>query len=154
MIGPSLRAMGMGAGPTEVRADPWVPRSRSRETTFQRDLTDRAAVEEQVARLARELAEEAAATDRLVARVALKVRVSPYFTRTSAVTLTAPTRDPGEIERAALTVLEHFDLTRPVRLLGVRVEYERSGVGRAPVRGSNINRPRGPPRSHDGAGQP
>ena len=56
-----------------------------------------------------------------------KVRVSPYFTRTSAVTLTAPTRDPGEIERAALTVLEHFDLTRPVRLLGLRVEYERAG---------------------------
>jgi DNA polymerase IV len=88
---------------------------------------DRAAIEEQVAALARELAHEADATDRLVARVAVKVRVSPYFTRTSAVTLTAPTRDPGEIERAALTVLERFDLARPVSLLDVRVEYARAG---------------------------
>ncbi len=127
MIGPSLRLTGMGAGPTDVRAEPWVPRSRSRETTFPRDLTERAAIEEQVALLARELAHEAAAGDRPVARVAVKVRIAPYFTRTSALTLTGPTRDPGEIERAALMVLERFDLSRPVRLLGVRVEYERAG---------------------------
>ena len=129
-IGPSLRLTGMGVGPTDFRADPWVPRSRSRETTFPTDLTDRAAIEAQVAALARELADEAVATHRPVARVGLKVRVAPYFTNTSAMTLTAPTLDPDEIERAARTILERFDLARPVRLLGVRVEYE-------PARSSN-----------------
>jgi DNA polymerase-4 len=124
-IGPSLRAMGMGAGPTDVSAEPWVPRSRSRETTFPTNLTDRAAIEAQVAVLARELAREAAAGDRLVVRVAVKVRFAPFFTHTSAVTLPAPTVDADAIERAALTVLGRFDLTRPVRLLGVRVEYVR-----------------------------
>jgi hypothetical protein len=38
---------------------------------------------------------------------------------------TGATDDHEVIEQAALDVLERFDLSRPVRLLGVRVEYER-----------------------------
>jgi DNA polymerase-4 len=35
-----------------------------------------------------------------------------------------PTADVAEIERAAVVVLDKFDLDRPVRLLGVRADLE------------------------------
>ncbi len=124
-IGPSLRAMGMGLGPSDVTALPREPRSRSRETTFARDLVDRSDVEAQVVGLARELASEAAGAGRRVVRVAVKVRIVPYLTRLSARTLSGPTLDADAIVEGALTVLERFDLDRPVRLLGVRIDYER-----------------------------
>ncbi|HTS15763.1 MAG TPA: DNA polymerase IV, partial [Candidatus Sulfotelmatobacter sp.] len=130
-IGPSLKAMGMGLGPTEVSAEPWVARSRGREITFPTDLRERAAIDAQVDALARELAGGAASAGRPVTRVAVKVRYASFFTRTSAMKLPAPTTDPGIIARAALDVLERFDLDRPVRLLGVRVEYERADPPRA-----------------------
>ena len=125
-IGPSLKAMGMGIGPTEVSAEPYIPRSRSHETTFPTDLTNRGVIEKAITDLARELAEDAAATGRPVVRVAVKVRYATFFTRTSAMKLpSGATTDHEVIEQAALVVLGRFDLSRPVRLLGVRVEYER-----------------------------
>ena len=124
-IGPWLRHLAHGAGDTRVVAEPWEPRSRSRETTFPQDLTERAEIDERVAALAAELAHEAEATGRLVTRVAVKVRFAPFFTRTRIRTLPSPTGDPAAIESAALTVLDRFDHTRPVRLLGVRVEFSR-----------------------------
>src|ERR671910_249400 len=41
-MGPWYRVLALGAGSAEVTPDPYVPRSRSRETTFQQNLTDRA----------------------------------------------------------------------------------------------------------------
>jgi DNA polymerase-4 len=123
-MGPWIRELGRGAGGTRVVADAWVPRSRSRETTFPRDLTGRSQIDEQVARLAVELAREAAAGGRLVVRVAVKVRFAPFFTRIRSMTLPMPTDDPGDVERAALAVLERFERSRPVRLLGVRIEFD------------------------------
>lgn len=122
-IGPSLRLSGMGVGPTDVHPEPYVQRSHSRETTFAVDLRDRAAIEAQVATFAPELAAEAEKAGRQVIRVGLKVRLVPYFTRTSTVKLAAPTVDAETITQAALGLLDRFDLTRPVRLLGVRVEF-------------------------------
>ena len=123
-IGPSLRAMGMGLGPSDVTAVPREPRSRSRETTFARDLVDRSDIESQVVGLARELVTDAAAADRRVVRVAVKVRIVPYLTRVSARTLSGPTLDADAIVEGALAVLGRFDLGRPVRLLGVRIDFE------------------------------
>jgi DNA polymerase-4 len=111
-------------GDTEVTAAPWVPRSRSREATYPHDLTSREEIEDRVVEMARELAHEVIADGRRVVRVAVKVRYSPYFTQTHIRTCPAPTTDVAEVERWALHVLELFDLTRPVRLLGVRVELE------------------------------
>lgn len=101
-----------------------VPRSRSRETTFPRDLTDRAEIAEQVALLAGAAAREVVAEGRWVARVAVKVRFVPFFTRTRVVTLTAPTQDARAVVAAALVVLGRFEPSRPVRLLGVRLEFD------------------------------
>jgi DNA polymerase IV len=59
-----------------------------------------------------------------VTHVAVKVRTATFFTRTKIHKLTQPTTDPAAVARAALVVLDRFELTRPVRLLGVRVVLE------------------------------
>ncbi|OLF05512.1 DNA polymerase IV [Actinophytocola xinjiangensis] len=122
-MGPWYRTLGLGAGGTEVTASPYVARSRSRETTFQEDLTEPAEIGAAVATLARRVARDVAAEGRPAARVAVKVRFAPFFTHTRSRTLPAPTSDPDELERAAGEVLALFELTRPVRLLGVRAEF-------------------------------
>jgi DNA polymerase-4 len=122
-MGPWYRQLALGAGDTEVVATPYVPRSRSRETTFQRNLTDAAEMSRQVVVLARRVAADVVEEGRPAARVAVKVRFAPFLTHTHSMTLAAPTSDADEIERAALAVLGRFELTRPVRLLGVRAEF-------------------------------
>lgn len=122
--GPHLRQLGLGGGRWPVVDEPWVPRSRSREITYEQDLTDRAAIDEQVVLMAGALTREVVADGRLVVRVAVKVRTSTFFTRTKISKLPAPTTDPSDVERAALAVLDRFELDRPVRLLGVRLELD------------------------------
>jgi DNA polymerase IV len=122
-MGPWYRTLALGAGGTEVTATPYVPRSRSRETTFQQDLTAPADVSAAVVTLARRVADDVVAEGRPAARVAVKVRFAPFFTHTRSITLPAPTSDADELERAALEVLALFTDDRPVRLLGVRAEF-------------------------------
>ena len=78
-----------------------------------------------MAELAQRLAEELPADERTVVRVGLKVRFAPFFTVGHAAKLPAPTTDPPTLVAAALRVLEQFEHDRPVRLLGVRFEYDR-----------------------------
>jgi DNA polymerase IV len=122
-MGPYYRRVALGAGSAEVTSTPYVPRSRSRETTFQENLTDPAEIGAGVATLARRVAEDVAEEARPAARVAVKVRFAPFFTHTRSMTLPAPTADATQLERAALDVLAKFDLDRPIRLLGVRAEF-------------------------------
>jgi DNA polymerase-4 len=124
-MGPWYRVLALGAGNAEVTADPYVPRSRSRETTFQQNLTDRAELDEQVIVLARRVAQDVRDEGRPAVRIGVKVRFAPFITQTRSITLAAPTDDAGEIERAALAVLDRFELGRAVRLLGVRAAFDR-----------------------------
>jgi DNA polymerase-4 len=124
-LGPWYRLLAGGIGDAEVTATPYVARSRGRETTFQQDLTDAGAIAEQVGVLAGRVAEDVAAEGRPAARVEVKVRFAPFLTHTHSVTLPEPTSDAGAIGRAANEVLGRFELTRPVRLLGVRAEFPR-----------------------------
>ena len=121
--GPWLRQMALGAGSTQVSSAPRVARSRSHVITFPRDLTDRAEIEERLDEIARELTGEVVAAGRTVRRVAVVVRTATFFTRTRITTLPAPSRDATDVAHAAVALLERFELTRPVRLLGVRVEF-------------------------------
>ncbi len=50
-IGPSLKVLGLGGDDAPVVDEPYVAKSRSQEVTFEHDLTSRAAIDEQVARL-------------------------------------------------------------------------------------------------------
>jgi nucleotidyltransferase/DNA polymerase involved in DNA repair len=115
MTGPWLVLLGRGRGDSEVDPTPYVPRSHGREVTFQRNISDWGRVEEEVARLARQVSTEL--SERTVARVVVKVRYAPFDTVTHGVTLT------GTIEEAALAALALFQPGKPVRLLGVRAEF-------------------------------
>jgi DNA polymerase-4 len=123
-IGPHLKLLGLGGGDSPVVDEPHVARSRSREVTFEHDLTDRAEIDDHVARLASELTESVVAEGRRVTHVAVKVRTATFFTRSKVSKLPEPTTDPADVVQRALLVLERFELTRPVRLLGVRVMLE------------------------------
>jgi DNA polymerase-4 len=120
--GPWLVQLGQGRGGTTVRDEPWVARSRSRETTFQENLQEWAEVVAAVDELARSLAPEPDA--RAVVRVVVKVRFAPFSTETHGAALPRPDTDPAAIAAAADVALARFTRRRPVRLVGVRVEYD------------------------------
>jgi DNA polymerase-4 len=119
MTGPWLVLLGRGRGDAEVDPTPYVPRSHGREVTFQQNIKDWAQVAEEVARLARQVADEV--SERSVARVVVKVRYAPFVTVTHGVPLT------GTIDAAAAAALGLFTPGRPVRLLGVRAEFADGG---------------------------
>jgi DNA polymerase-4 len=122
-IGPWLVAIGRGRTGSTVSAEPRVPKSRSRELTFQRDLADWAEVEREVADMARALMADIAAEGRAVIRVWVKIRYVPFTTRLHGRKLPTSTVDPEVFATAALDVLGLFTGGRPVRLVGVRAEY-------------------------------
>jgi len=95
--------------------------SESRERTFDYDVHDPAQLREALARMAVELCESLIAHDNHGRTIGIKVRLDDFSTVTRARTLPEPTCDPDEVTRVALTLLEQYAPSRPVRLLGVRV---------------------------------
>jgi DNA polymerase-4 len=118
-----LHHLGQGRLDSPVDPTPRAPRGRSHEQTFATDLTDRAVIDDHLGALSRQVADHAVADGTAVARVAVKVRFAPYFTKTRIRKLPAPTVDPQEIAAVARALLDGFEPLRPVRLLGVRGEY-------------------------------
>ncbi|HEX6329895.1 MAG TPA: DNA polymerase IV [Actinomycetota bacterium] len=123
--GPWLRALSMGHDDRPVTDEPYEPRGRGREHTYQEDLADPGEIRREVTALAVRLAGELADDGRPVVRIVVKVRFAPFFTATHGAPLPAPSTDPETIVDAALRALEMFELDRPVRLLGVRAEFAR-----------------------------
>jgi DNA polymerase-4 len=117
-----LLLLANGGGDDTVSAEPWVPRSRSHVVTFPQDLTDRAEMDSAVIELAQRALGEVVAASRIVTRVAVTMRTATFYTRTKIRKLDEPTIDADVIVAAALRVLDLFELDRPVRLLGVRLE--------------------------------
>lgn len=122
-MGPWYVQLARGLDSSTVVGTPYIPRSRSRETTFQRNLTDWCEVRAAIATLARRVADDVHAEQRPAARVGVKVRFAPFFTHTRSKTLDSPTDSADLIESAALEVVEWFEHDRPIRLLGVRAEF-------------------------------
>ncbi|HTQ20840.1 DNA polymerase IV [Mycobacterium sp.] len=122
-----LLLLAKGGGDAEVSAQPWVPRSRSHVVTFPRDLTDRAEMDSAITELAQRTLDDVVVSARIVTRVAVTVRTATFYTRTKIRKLAAPTTDADVIVAAALRILDQFELDRPVRLLGVRLELEMPG---------------------------
>ena len=151
-MGPRYVGIARGQGRTEVIGSPYVPRARSRETTYQADLTDWAQVRAELTTLVRAVVGDVHEEGRPAARVGVKVRFAPFFTSTRSATLAAPTDDVEVLLAAAMEVLERFDHNRPIRLLGVRAEFaHRPEDGPAsPARGrgglgGDAVQPSGPP---------
>ncbi|HWF82342.1 MAG TPA: DNA polymerase IV [Streptosporangiaceae bacterium] len=122
-IGPWLVQLARGIDLSKVTAEPYVPRSRSREVTFQQNIADWDQVKAEVAKIAAMVSDDVAAEGRPAARIVVKVRYAPFFTYTHGHALAEPTSDPVAIEAAALGALDWFTRRDPVRLLGVRAEF-------------------------------
>ncbi len=124
-MGPWYRRMARGEDASPVVGTPYVARSRSRETTFQQDLTDWEAVRTEIVALSRRVTDDVLAEGRPAVRVGVKVRFAPFFTHTRSVTLAGPTSEAAEIEAGALAALDKFEVKQEtkVRLLGVRAEF-------------------------------
>jgi nucleotidyltransferase/DNA polymerase involved in DNA repair len=125
-IGPWLVQLAHGIDLSKVTAEPYLPRSRSREVTYQQNLADWDQVRTEVARIAAMVSDDVAAEGRLAAKIVVKVRFAPFFTKTHGRALAEPTGDPAAIEAAALAALDDFTRKDPVRLLGVRAEFAQS----------------------------
>jgi DNA polymerase-4 len=95
-------------------------KSISNESTFATDLTDRASLEREVARLADGVAARARRAGRVGRTVQLKVRYANFRTVTRARTIREPTDLAAEIAAVARSLLAAVpDLDRGIRLLGV-----------------------------------
>ena len=125
-MGPYYRRLALGGESSAVSDEEWVRRGRSQERTFPTDLLTPEEVEREVVSLVHAVVAESAtslAPGRTIVRVAVKVRTASFFTATRTRTLPEPTTDLEPVQRAAVQLLERFEPGRPVRLLGVRVEY-------------------------------
>jgi nucleotidyltransferase/DNA polymerase involved in DNA repair len=123
MTGPWLVSLAQGRSSSHVTSEPYLARSLSRETTFQRDIEDWDVVRREVADIAVRVAQDIALESRPAVRVVVKVRFIPFTTRTRGQALTVPSSEPDVITQAALAALERFTQRRPVRLVGVRAEF-------------------------------
>jgi DNA polymerase-4 len=96
-------------------------KSESRETTFPRDVSDRATLEATVDELADSVATGLADGGHAGRTVTLKIRLRPFRTHTRRRTIHEHTRDPAVIRSMARALLADFELDAPVRLIGVGV---------------------------------
>jgi DNA polymerase IV len=100
------------------------PVSMSRETTFDRDLharRDRAELGDVFTQLCTQVAADLARKGYVGRTIGIKLRFDDFKTVTRDQSITIPTCDPAEIRQVAGLCLKRVDLTRRLRLLGVRV---------------------------------
>jgi DNA polymerase-4 len=99
------------------------PKSISRETTFERDLhavRDRQALGDIFTQLCEQLAGDLARKGYASRTIGIKLRFDDFKSVTRDLSLPAHTMDARTIRRAAGECLKRVDLTRRLRLLGVR----------------------------------
>lgn len=135
-MGPWYAQLGRGDGARTVDDTPWVARGHSRETTFQRDLTESGQIDDAVRELAAQVLEDVAAEGRPVIGLTLKVRYAPFLTKTYGRKI-PETSDPAEVLARTLDLAAKIEPDRPIRLLGLRAEMpmpEDSRQGHTPTR--------------------
>ncbi|MGK5449108.1 DNA polymerase IV [Streptomyces radiopugnans] len=118
--GGALYAMAQGIDERPVVAERDA-KSVSVEDTFDTDLTDRARIQAEIARLADRCVARLRAAGRSGRTVVVKVRSYDFSTLTRSETLRGPTDDPAVVREAAARLVEGVDTTAGVRLLGVGV---------------------------------
>ncbi len=100
------------------------PVSMSRETTFDRDLhakRDRAELGAVFTQLCTQVAADLARKGYVGRTIGIKLRFDDFKTVTRDQSIVVPTADATEIRQLAGLCLKRVDLTRRLRLLGVRV---------------------------------
>ena len=117
-----LRQLSHGEDPRPVEPER-AAKSSSSENTYAQDLVDLDKIREEVARMARENADWLARRGLAARTVTLKVRYAGFVTVTRSHTLSRHTADAEVISSWAVELLSRTEAgTRPVRLLGVRVQ--------------------------------
>jgi DNA polymerase-4 len=121
------------------------PVSMSRETTFDRDLhakADRAALSRVFTELAEQVAHDLQRSGYAGRTIGIKLRFDDFKTVTRDLTLAHPVNDLPAIRRAAGQCLKRVDLTRRIRLLGVRAGtlVRARDLAAAPIEPSEIER--------------
>ncbi len=120
--GPWIGGLGRGGTDTTVSSVERVAVGRSRQVTFESDRVGRDQIEQALVPIAEGVTSDVVAEGRVVTRVAVTVRTKTFFTRTRIRKLAEPTTDPAVVAVTAVALLDRFELDRPIRLLGVRVE--------------------------------
>jgi DNA polymerase-4 len=107
--------------------------SESRETTFDRDITDPAELERVLADLVQRLCGTLTEQQCAGRTVGIKVRLDDFSTHTRARTLAEPVASADRVGPVALELLRRFAAPRPVRLIGVRVAGLTAGAEQSPA---------------------
>ncbi|HEV3232633.1 MAG TPA: DNA polymerase IV [Candidatus Dormibacteraeota bacterium] len=119
--GAGLGALARGSDPRPVTV-PGAPKSISRETTFERDLTDPEELRQVVRGLAQDVTHSLRARRMWARTVRLKIRWAGFETHTLQATLAVPTDVDAEFLPTADRLLgEALAARRPVRLVGIGV---------------------------------
>jgi DNA polymerase-4 len=119
--GRDLHARAHFHGSDVVEAESGPAKSRSNETTFDRDIADLADLETVLARLTGELCAGLQRKEVRGRTIAIKVRLDDWTTVTRARTLPAAVNDTATVTGVATELLRAYAPPRPVRLLGVRM---------------------------------
>ena len=118
-----LARVARGEDEREIETDS-EPVSISRETTFDRDLSaqrDREELSSIFTELCESLARDLTRKGYAGRTIGIKLRFDNFKTVTRDHTIEAPTQDAKAIRRAAGECLKRVELTRRIRLLGVRI---------------------------------
>ncbi len=99
----------------------WVPKSSSRETTFQHDISDLKVITETLLKLADRVTEDIRKDGFRTRNITVKVRFSSFETHTRSITLREATDEGAVVRKVAMISLKRFDLGKPVRLIGIRL---------------------------------
>lgn len=132
-LGSWLARQARGEDSRPVRTEHRV-KSVSQERTFRHDLSDPAALDEQLRKLCHRVAERLARKELVAGTVAIKLRYSDFTTLTRQMTLSIPTSSEQQIHQTALTLFQRaWKRGRPVRLLGVVVRRLSPPAGQLPL---------------------
>lgn len=121
-IGPGLRVLARGGASRTITTEPWVRKSLSKQVTYPVDLVGREEITTAVLALLDDVHALLLAEGRVATHVGVTVRTATFFTRTKAGKLAGPTTELDALRERARSVLDRFELDRPVRLLGVRLD--------------------------------
>jgi DNA polymerase-4 len=106
----------------------WEPKSISRETTFQKDITNWQFIAKTLADLTRDVVTDMKDSKFKARTVTVKVRFSDFETVTRATTIPHATDREEEIRKVAFASLKRVELKKRVRLIGMRASHlERTG---------------------------
>jgi DNA polymerase-4 len=98
-------------------------KSIGHETTFQHDVTDRNVLVHALDELVSESVERLSQGHHKARTITVKIRFADFETRTRSLTLPEATDQRATIDYAVNQCLGRFTLTKPVRLVGIRLSH-------------------------------